>query len=362
MTVRTFVQPDSSTQSETDYPPIVDAAITVLARMGDNFAPHAQAVPDMTVALDPGHLMNGQTLVEVAAQSTGAITAPTTHPRIDRIVIDNVTGAASVVTGTEAASPAPPAIPAGKSPVARVQLETGSTAITNMMLTDERDFGNTGTSAGALLNVHTFTSSGTYTPTAGTQKIIVEVQGGGASGGGCAATGATTVAGASGGGSGAYAKALLSNAGGALAGTTVTVGAGGAAPSAGANDGNDGAASSFGTVVVAGGGGHGRAGFAIAPPFTVGAVGPAGLPTGANIMGGTGTKGGSSFCLALGAVAGGVGADSHYGGGGLAGGNSAGGSAATRGTGGGGASSGANNPARVGGAGADGIVIIFEYA
>src|SRR5262249_5348570 len=92
----------------------------------------------MTVRLDAGHLWDGTTLTEVAAQSCALITAPVGNPRIDRIVIDKTTGAVSVVGGTPAGSPAAPAIPAGKIPVAQVLLATTSTTITNSMITDER--------------------------------------------------------------------------------------------------------------------------------------------------------------------------------------------------------------------------------
>lgn len=85
-------------------------------------------------------------------------------------------------------------------------MQTTTTAITNAMLTDERDFSNVGSSSGGLLNIQTFTSSGTYTPTPGTTKVIVEVVGGGASGGSCAATTGSTASGASGGGSGAMPR------------------------------------------------------------------------------------------------------------------------------------------------------------
>jgi len=270
MTVSTFVQPDSTTQSAASYPGNVDAAISVVKRGGDAFAPHEQTIPDFTISLDPGHLMNGQTLVEQGVQSTAAITPPSTNPRIDRVVVSNTTGAVSVITGVETASPVPPAIPSGTSPVAQVLLATTSTAITNAMLTDERDFSNFGASSGGLINVQTFTSSGTYTPTPGTTKVVVEAQGGGASGGGSAATTSTTGSGASGGGAGAYAKALITSG---FAGIAVTVGSGGAAPAAGANDGSDGGNSSFGTLVVAGGGKHGRGSVAFIPPITLGSSG-----------------------------------------------------------------------------------------
>ncbi|MDE2229891.1 MAG: tail fiber protein [Alphaproteobacteria bacterium] len=109
----------------------------------------------MTVALDAGHLFNGTTLIEIAAQTTPTFAAPVSNPRIDRVVVDRASGAVSVVTGTEAASPVPPAIPAGKAPVAQVLLQTTSTAVTNSMLTDERDLGALGLASGAYTTVGT---------------------------------------------------------------------------------------------------------------------------------------------------------------------------------------------------------------
>ena len=155
MTVGQFLQTNYTTQTGTSYPLAIDADWAVATRLIDNFAPHAQATPNMTVALDAGHLFNGASLTEVAAQSTGTITAPVSNPRIDRVVIDRVSGVVSVVTGAEAASPSPPAIPAGKAPVAQVLLQTTSTAIANSMLTDERDLGSLGLASGAYATVGT---------------------------------------------------------------------------------------------------------------------------------------------------------------------------------------------------------------
>lgn len=138
MTVATFLQPDYTTQSGSAYPLAIDASMAVMKRIAAAFAPHAQSTPNMTVRIDAGTLQVGTTLTEVAAQNTGTITAPVGNPRIDRIVVDSVTGAVSVVTGTPAGSPSAPAIPAGKIPVAQVLLQTSSTSIANSMITDER--------------------------------------------------------------------------------------------------------------------------------------------------------------------------------------------------------------------------------
>ncbi|HYL49486.1 MAG TPA: tail fiber protein, partial [Stellaceae bacterium] len=158
MTVGQFLQTNYTAQTGTVYPLAIDADWAVAARLVDNFAPHAQATPNMTVALDAGHIFNSSALTEIATQSTGNFTAPVSNPRIDRVVVDRVSGAVSVVTGTEAASPSPPAIPAGKAPVAQVLLQTTSTAIANSMLTDERDLASLGLASGAYTTVGTAAS------------------------------------------------------------------------------------------------------------------------------------------------------------------------------------------------------------
>lgn len=140
MTVAAWLQTNFTTQDPTTYKGSIDGDLAVLARAGDAFAPHAQATPNMTVALDAGFRYDPRaaSLTAVAAQSTGAITAPVSNSRIDRVVIDAATGAVSVITGTPGVSPAVPALTAGKLPVAQVLLTSASTAIANSMITDER--------------------------------------------------------------------------------------------------------------------------------------------------------------------------------------------------------------------------------
>lgn len=116
----------------------IDANSAVAARTAAAFQCYAAATPNMTVKVAAGGLMAAGALQEKAIQTSGTITAPVTHPRIDRVVIDQITGVASVVTGAEAASPSAPAIPAGKIPVAQIALATSTTAITNSLITDER--------------------------------------------------------------------------------------------------------------------------------------------------------------------------------------------------------------------------------
>jgi len=135
-----FTQPDFTSQNETALKTNYDNAAAVMARIAAMFNPEAQATPDLTVHLDAGAIWDAETLTltEVAAQNSGAITAPTTNPRIDRAVIGLVTGTLSIITGAEAPSPVPPAITADKLPVAQIALVVSQTSIVNADITDER--------------------------------------------------------------------------------------------------------------------------------------------------------------------------------------------------------------------------------
>ena len=111
------------------------------------FYAHEAATPDMTVLLNAGRVMYGGVVASQAIQTTSTITAPTTNPRIDRIVIDEQTGAYSIVQGDEAVSPIAKAIPTGKLANSQFQLETTTTTIsnsvqssTNALIVDERFF------------------------------------------------------------------------------------------------------------------------------------------------------------------------------------------------------------------------------
>lgn len=138
MTVATWQQPNNTTQTGTQYLANIDGGFSVHQALAGQFAPHAAATPNMTVVADAGNIMDAGSMVANAQQATTTITAPVGNPRIDRVVADQRTGIISVVTGTPAGSPAVPAIPSGKFPIAQVLLQTTSTAITNSMITDER--------------------------------------------------------------------------------------------------------------------------------------------------------------------------------------------------------------------------------
>jgi hypothetical protein len=132
-----------SGQTGSGYALAIDAAMQVFARVARAFAPHASesgspSAPDMTVTIDAGALLVGESLVSQAAQTSGTLTAPSGNPRRDLIVIDEKTGALSIVTGTEAASPSDPTLPIGKIAVGRIRLTVGMTAIDDMDIDDLR--------------------------------------------------------------------------------------------------------------------------------------------------------------------------------------------------------------------------------
>ncbi|NCG50175.1 phage tail protein [Serratia fonticola] len=218
---------------------------------------------------------------------------------------------------------------------------------------------NKSVGSGRLLNIKTFKSSGAYMPSLGTNFIVVEAIGGGGAGGGAAATGTGAVSVGSGGTAGSYGKSIFTTG---FSGAVVTVGARGV-PIAG-ESGGAGGASSFGTLLIAAGGSGGIRKGPSEPTFGVTGSSAGGTVTGANIISASGAPGGYSMAISLLGTVGGIGAASIYGGGGtlnIAAENGVEGSAP--GSGGSGAFQGENQAiARSGGAGAAGVVIVWEYA
>lgn len=224
---------------------------------------------------------------------------------------------------------------------------------------------------GRLLGIQVYNTAGsaTYTPPAGTDFVIVEVQGGGGQPATLPNTGANQAACSGGGGGGGFIRARLNTG---FDGAAVVVGAGGF------GGGADGGTSSFGTgnfQVRAFGGKSGLATLVSSPLTT-------GIASGGD--GGTVDRGTSTILIAQSAgqrgsyglvlsvttidaaVVGGNG-----GGGGLGGGGRGNGSAFTTGgaalpasgAGGGGAAKGpSNTDARFGGTGANGYVIVYAYS
>jgi hypothetical protein len=217
--------------------------------------------------------------------------------------------------------------------------------------------------------VITATGAGTYTPTAGTSSIVVEGVGGGGSGGGADAIAGQTAIGQSGSGAGYFKVRLTAN----FSGAAYSVGTGGSAPAAGNNAGNNGAATTFTdtagspTIYTAPAGVGGALGVsANAASFYGSVAGPAAGSNGDIKIGG----GPSGACHRLSASQGytGNGGDSMLGkggrGSGTFGGNTsqAGAAGTGYGSGGSGGVCEGTGAAVAGGAGANGVLIIWEYS
>lgn len=218
---------------------------------------------------------------------------------------------------------------------------------------------------GRLLNVRTFTASGTYTPTTGTKKIRVRLVGGGGAGGGAAASTVTgNVAAGHGGTAGTYGETGLIDVS-SVSSVAVTVGAGGNGSSGG--NGTAGGVSAFGTYISAPGGQAGAAGSSTATTQTIVSDHSNGSPcTGANVLVSIPGQGGfGQVSLNANTVKGGQGGSSVLG---LGGGAYTTNATPNPGTGYGGGGAGSvttvsgGSTATAGGNGSQGIVIIEEYA
>ena len=216
------------------------------------------------------------------------------------------------------------------------------------------------------VNIQIFTSTGTYTPTAGMTYCIIEALGGGAGGASAVAAGSTLISGGSGGGMGAYVKALYTAA---TIGTSqvVTIGAGGGSDA-------DGGTTTVGTLVTANGGIKGNTTVAAQSIFALGGGGGTGSASSSVAsVSFTGNAGGVAMGTAgIGGpyvITGGAGAPSVFGGSQTAVGTN---TAATRtnglsatsyGAGGGGGIVVSDNSGlgATGGSGFKGIVIITEF-
>ena len=213
---------------------------------------------------------------------------------------------------------------------------------------------------GRLLNVQTFTSSGTYTRTPGMRFCIVKGIGGGGAGGGAPATASGNVGLGAGGHAGAYGEGQFTAAQ-IGASQTVTVGSGGTgSPTSGGNGGS----SSLGSLITFGGGMGASSSGNTAPPLNAGNGNASAVCTGANIISGTGQLSIIGQITSTSVGYSGTGANSPFGAGGGAI-NTTGNGVAANGYGAGGSGACAfssNATARSGGNGSQGFVIIFEYS
>ncbi|MCA3194308.1 MAG: phage tail protein [Cupriavidus sp.] len=217
-----------------------------------------------------------------------------------------------------------------------------------------------GQAVGRYLGTRVFTANGTYTPTAGTNSVVVRLCGGGGGGGGTNATAAGNVAVAGGGGSGAYAEGRFTSG---FSGATITIGAGGVGGPT-STSGAVGGATSFGVLLSAGGGSGGAPGPNSAPPYSQSGGNGATFPVSGNILNVQGGNGSSCSASSTSSFVAGGGGSGPLGNGAPPIGSTTapGNSAAGYGGGGGGAATGPSGSGQAGGAGAPGVIIVHEYA
>lgn len=216
--------------------------------------------------------------------------------------------------------------------------------------------------SGNLLNVQKLTGSGTYTPTPGTNWVILEAVGGGGAGGGAAATTTSSAAAAAGGSAGAYVRVLLTSN---FSGQSYSCGAGGTAASAGNNQGGTGGNTTFGSFLTCPGGPGGFGSPASTTPTLGGSNGQGtALPTctsGTVILSLFGEGGSDGAIYGLTSAAG-QGATTLLGIGGWSPTGTGSRSASGYGAGSSGANSFNGSSAQPSVAGAPGVIIIYEYA
>jgi hypothetical protein len=205
-----------------------------------------------------------------------------------------------------------------------------------------------------------FTATGTYTPTPGTNSVVVEVQAAGGGGAGSPITNSGQASLGSPGGAGAYAKSRFTSG---FAGVVVTVGTGGTGgPGTSGGFGGVGGLSSFGSLISCPGGLGGSTAGPGSPPFSAVTLNTA-APTGGNIIASVGAGAPDVQAINITNIIGGAVAGSSLFGPGANYTSSAPGLASpSKGAGGGATGNPASRAAVVGGAGGNGIVIIWEYS
>lgn len=215
--------------------------------------------------------------------------------------------------------------------------------------------------SGAFLRTQILTSGTTYTPTTGTNTIILTLVGAGGGGGGTKGSASTSAAGGGGGGGG-VCQVMLTGISGTYSYSIGTAGAGGsgATPSAGSAGGNTTFTFSGTTYTAYGGGGGSPMTSSASTQVAAGGAGGA-VSTNGDVNG-AGEPGGWGFTQTSTRLASGHGGSSPWGGGGV-------GLVTTTGTGNAGAGYGAGGSGagvltasnQTGGAGTQGIIIVHEY-
>lgn len=260
-----------------------------------------------------------QLVIDVPEAVVGLAPPPVALPRVDRVVLNVITGVATYLVGVEATVPTPPEVPQQCLSICQVERVPGSSVCTEYQIKDERgtytgpevtgtNASNEVTAYGAVSQYRVFSVPGVNLfkkPAGASWYQVTLVGGGGGPGGAYIGTTNVTLGGAGGGAASNSVKMVAED-------LTVTVGAGGAPGVSGASGmtaGTAGGASSItgaisSVLLVANGGGGGGA--ASSSP-AVGAAGAAGTATNGGIAGTAGATGitsssGMSFLRTGGAV------------------------------------------------------------
>lgn len=195
------------------------------------------------------------------AATTGSQVTPTPDAGYTGLwAITVANGATTITSGNIAAAPGAPFI--GTKLTGKLNAASNLSDVASAAASLANLGGAPNATTVKSVSTQQFTSSGTYTPSAGMLYCVVEMVGGGGGSGGCALTSSTQATASAGGGGSIYARSRLTAA---QIGTSkaVTVAAGGTAGAAGANNGGNGGTSSLGSLVSATGGLGGTGGIAV---------------------------------------------------------------------------------------------------
>lgn len=116
----------------------IDALVAGLGKTGvlTGCAVAAQGTPNMTVSVSSGQVQVGGSPASVTGGNVTITAASGTLNRIDHVVSSS-SGVLSAVTGTPAANPIAPAIPANSVILATIYVFAGATSVTNAMITNK---------------------------------------------------------------------------------------------------------------------------------------------------------------------------------------------------------------------------------
>lgn len=251
-----WTQPNRTTDSSAEYKINVENCIAVLECFGKWFNVECTLPETMAVFVQSGYLFlsGSKQVLTIEDWTSTTISKPSSNPRIDLVVM-NDDGDKYIVTGSEAASPSWPSVPAGYFPLGAIYLHPDMSVIYQENIMDCRAIQGLGYEE-ADSGIETYDTVGTYNFTAKKDgPHIVRLVGGGGGG----SSGQMQGDGGGGGGSGQFVIGVVELNKGDI--VTVRVGKGGAGGPGSSgwtgSPGQSGGQSWFGNYLYAYGGGGG---------------------------------------------------------------------------------------------------------